>query len=153
MHRSDWLFRRSTLSSDKIVRIDNTREGRPITYSCFYTGGMNVFTAPLVLAGGTSIVCRAFEPEEVLARVPSKQVTIFFGVPTMFFGLSQSSAFAQGALGHCGLASVEERRVPSRFLEGRKSAGGIRSRQGDHGHVEWQQRIRREALQSSPGCT
>jgi fatty-acyl-CoA synthase len=84
----------NTVSSFGLVSSDVTLLNAPL----FHTGGMNVFTAPLVLAGGTSIVCRSFDAEEVLTLVASKDVSIFFGVPTMFLGLSQASGFAQGAL-------------------------------------------------------
>jgi fatty-acyl-CoA synthase len=43
-------------------------------------------------------VCRSFDPEEVFAMVSSKDVSIFFGVPTMFLGLSQAPKFAHGNL-------------------------------------------------------
>lgn len=64
----------------------------------FHTGGLNVFTAPLVLAGGTSVVCRSFEPDEVYAGVRQQGVTVFFGVPTMFLALSQHRRFAEAEL-------------------------------------------------------
>lgn len=50
----------------------------------FHTGGLNVFTSPLVYAGGTSIVCEGFDVEEVFDLVEHGGVTVFFGVPTMF---------------------------------------------------------------------
>jgi len=55
----------------------------------FHTGGLNVFTAPLVHDGGTSIVCRAFDPDQVFDLVRDAGVTLFFGVPTMFLALQQ----------------------------------------------------------------
>ncbi|MFV9503453.1 MAG: acyl-CoA synthetase [Oscillochloridaceae bacterium umkhey_bin13] len=55
----------------------------------FHTGGLNVFTAPLVLAGGTSVVCRGFDPDQIFDLIAANQVTIFFGVPTMFIALQQ----------------------------------------------------------------
>ena len=55
----------------------------------FHTGGLNVFTAPLVHIGGTSIVCHAFEPDQVFDLIRDGGVTIFFGVPTMFLALQQ----------------------------------------------------------------
>ncbi len=50
----------------------------------FHTGALNVFTAPLVHCGGTSIVCKGFDADQVFALVNSGEVTCFFGVPTMF---------------------------------------------------------------------
>lgn len=84
----------NTVSSFELHSKDVTILNAPL----FHTGGLNVFTAPLVLAGGTSIVCRSFDPEEVLGLTATKGVSIFFGVPTMFLGLSQTSEFAKGAL-------------------------------------------------------
>lgn len=50
----------------------------------FHTGGLNVFTAPLVYLGGTSIVCKGFDPDQVFDLLRDAGVTLFFGVPTMF---------------------------------------------------------------------
>lgn len=50
----------------------------------FHTGGLNVFTAPLVYLGGTSIVCREFEIEQTFDLLEKGGVTVWFGVPTMF---------------------------------------------------------------------
>lgn len=50
----------------------------------FHTGGLNVFTAPLVYLGGTSIVCREFDLEQTFDLLEKGGVTVWFGVPTMF---------------------------------------------------------------------
>lgn len=50
----------------------------------FHTGGLNVFTAPLVYLGGASIVCREFDLEQTFDLLEHGGVTIWFGVPTMF---------------------------------------------------------------------
>ena len=55
----------------------------------FHTGGLNVFTAPLVQIGGTSIVCRRFEPDQVFDLIRDAGLTILFGVPAMFQALQQ----------------------------------------------------------------
>jgi fatty-acyl-CoA synthase len=55
----------------------------------FHTGGMNVFTAPLVYLGGTSVVSQAFDADEVFDLVEKRAITLFFGVPTMFITLQQ----------------------------------------------------------------
>ncbi len=55
----------------------------------FHTGGLNVFTAPLVYIGGTSIVCKTFDPDQVFDLIRDAGVTLFFGVPTMFIVLQQ----------------------------------------------------------------
>ncbi len=55
----------------------------------FHTGGLNVFTAPLVHIGGTSIICRAFDVDQVFDLIRDAGVTIYFGVPTMFIAMQQ----------------------------------------------------------------
>lgn len=55
----------------------------------FHTGALNVFTAPLVHAGGCSIVCSTFDPAQVFDLVATGEVTLFFGVPTMFSMLQE----------------------------------------------------------------
>ena len=50
----------------------------------FHTGGLNVFTAPLVYLGGTSILCKEFDLEQTFDLLTSGEVNIWFGVPTMF---------------------------------------------------------------------
>lgn len=59
----------------------------------FHVGGLNVLTTPLVLVGGTSIVCEAFDAGEVFDLVATEGVTAFFGVPTMFLSLLQHPAW------------------------------------------------------------
>jgi fatty-acyl-CoA synthase len=59
----------------------------------FHTGGLNVFTAPLVMAGGASIVCRSFDAGQVLTLITHSPATLFFGVPTMFHALQQHPAW------------------------------------------------------------
>lgn len=60
----------------------------------FHTGGLNVFTAPLVQIGGTSIICRAFDSEQVYDLLQRQAVTLIFGVPTMFVALQQHHRWA-----------------------------------------------------------
>jgi fatty-acyl-CoA synthase len=50
----------------------------------FHTGGFNVFTAPLVHVGGTSIVCRTFDLDQTFDLVRDHGVSLLVGVPTMY---------------------------------------------------------------------
>jgi fatty-acyl-CoA synthase len=55
----------------------------------FHTGGLNVFTSPLVYAGGTSLLCQQFNVEQTFDLIESGGATLFFGVPTMFILMQQ----------------------------------------------------------------
>ncbi len=50
----------------------------------FHTGGLNVFTLPLIHAGGKSFVCQSFDAAQVFDLIERGGVTLYFGVPTMF---------------------------------------------------------------------
>ncbi|MBZ0319766.1 MAG: long-chain fatty acid--CoA ligase [Anaerolineae bacterium] len=55
----------------------------------FHTGALNVFTLPLISAGGKSILCSGFNADQVFDLIEYGEVTLFFGVPTMFLMLQQ----------------------------------------------------------------
>ncbi len=50
----------------------------------FHTGGLNVFTLPLIHCGGASFLCGTFDVEQVFDLIKEGQITLYFGVPTMF---------------------------------------------------------------------
>lgn len=59
----------------------------------FYTAGWNVFTLPLFYCRGVNILIQSFEPDLILDLINTEGVTVFFGVPTMFQMLMDSSKF------------------------------------------------------------
>jgi len=50
----------------------------------FHIGGPNIFMAPLVHAGGTTILCSGFDPDETFDMVEHAGITHYVAVPTMF---------------------------------------------------------------------
>jgi len=50
----------------------------------FHIGGPHIFLAPLVHAGGTSILCSGFDPDETFDLVEHSGITHYVAVPTMF---------------------------------------------------------------------
>lgn len=69
----------------------------------FHTGGLNVFTAPLVYIGGTSIVCREFDLEQTFTLLTGGKVTIWFGVPTMFIMMQNHPRWEEADFSHLKL--------------------------------------------------
>ncbi|RKG83142.1 acyl-CoA synthetase [Corallococcus terminator] len=59
----------------------------------FHTGGLNVFTLPLVYVGGASVVCRGFDVEQTFDLIHSGTVSVVFGVPTMFIEMQRHPRF------------------------------------------------------------
>ena len=50
----------------------------------FHIGGPNIFMAPLVHAGGTTILCSGFDVDETFDLVEQAGITHYVAVPTMF---------------------------------------------------------------------
>ena len=69
----------------------------------FHTGGLNVFTAPLVQAGGTSILCKSFSVDQTFDLINNSNVTLFFGVPTMFIAMQQHKDWDKVDFSRCKL--------------------------------------------------
>jgi fatty-acyl-CoA synthase len=61
----------------------------------FHTGGLNVFTLPLVHCGGANILCAGFDADQVFDLIAAGDVTLFFGVPTMFIVMQQHPRWAE----------------------------------------------------------
>lgn len=61
----------------------------------FHTAGINLFTLPLFLAGGETIVLRKFDAPTMLGLIARGVVTAFFGVPAIYQALVLEPGFAQ----------------------------------------------------------
>lgn len=59
----------------------------------FHTGGLNLYTNPTLIAGGTALVQPTFDPSEAL-RVLEERATVFFGVPAIYQALYDEETFA-----------------------------------------------------------
>ncbi len=70
----------------------------------FHTGGLNVLTTPLIVAGGTSIVCSQYDPGTVLGLIEEGLPTVLFGVPTMLLMLTEHPFWGSADLSGIRLA-------------------------------------------------
>jgi fatty-acyl-CoA synthase len=61
----------------------------------FHTGGLLVYTLPLLTLGGTVVLMRKWTPDEMLELIEREKVTLFFCVPTQYQLMMQSPRFAQ----------------------------------------------------------
>jgi fatty-acyl-CoA synthase len=59
----------------------------------FHTGGLLVYTVPLLTVGGTVVLMRRWDPEALLDLIPREKVTLFFAVPTQYQQLQESPRF------------------------------------------------------------
>lgn len=66
----------------------------------FHTGGLNVFTLPLLMLGGRVILPRRFEPAQALRILEAERPTVMFMVPTMFSLVAEQPGFEAAELSH-----------------------------------------------------
>ncbi len=70
------------------------RDDVTITHTpMFHTGGLLVYTIPLLTIGGTVVIMRRWDPDEMLALIERERVTMFFCVPTQYQQMLQSPRF------------------------------------------------------------
>lgn len=60
----------------------------------FHTGGLLVYTLPLLTLGGTVVILRKWTPDDMLDLIEREQVTMFFCVPSQYQMMLQSPKFA-----------------------------------------------------------
>ena len=62
----------------------------------FHTGGLNCYTNPVLHAGGTVLIMRAFDPGIALQLIndPAQGINQFFGVPAIYQFMAQHPGFA-----------------------------------------------------------
>lgn len=59
----------------------------------FHTAGINLYTLPVFLSGGTTTILPRFDVDEVCSLIASGQVNQFFAVPAVYQALSLSPKF------------------------------------------------------------
>ncbi len=74
----------------------------------FHTGGLNCYCNPVLHAGGTIVLLKAFDPGEALGVIgdPEQGITHFFGVPAPYQFMMQHPDFATTDLSRLRIAGV-----------------------------------------------
>jgi fatty-acyl-CoA synthase len=82
-------------SINVLVEMDLTGEERTlVTAPMFHIAALSMSCLPILLKGGTVILCEKFDPAVTLATIERERVTFMFGVPTMFNAISAHENFA-----------------------------------------------------------
>jgi fatty-acyl-CoA synthase len=74
----------------------------------FHTGGLNCYSNPVLHAGGTVVIMRAFDPGRALEVIgdPAQGITHFFAVPAPYLFMVQHPDFATTDLTRLRMAGV-----------------------------------------------
>ncbi len=90
-----------------------------------HAGGIGLFTLPTLLAGGTVVMPRKFDPEETLSLIASERVTIVLGVPAIHTLLVESSAWEHADLSSLRFACNGGDRCPSTVADRYRERGVV----------------------------
>jgi fatty-acyl-CoA synthase len=85
----------------------------------FHTGGLNCYTNPVLHAGGTVLIMRAFDPALALQLIsdPSRGINVFFGVPSIYQFMAQHPAFATSDFSRLVIGGVGGAPMPVPLLK------------------------------------
>jgi fatty-acyl-CoA synthase len=85
----------------------------------FHTGGLNCYTNPVLHAGGTVLIMRAFDPGLALQLIsdPSRRINVFFGVPSIYQFMAQHPAFAASDFSRLVIGGVGGAPMPVPLLK------------------------------------
>jgi len=94
----------------------------------FHVGGINLYTLPTLIAGGTAYLQRTFDPAAALALLSTK-VDVFFGVPAIYAALRQDPAYDPARLRRVRVFASGGAPMPVRLIQ-QFAEDGIEIQQG-----------------------
>jgi fatty-acyl-CoA synthase len=99
-------------------------------FPMFHTGGLLVYTTPMLILGGTVILTRQFEPETVLNLLQDYRATIFAGVPTMYQMLTAAPNWESADLSNLRFCTSGGAPLPVPLVEKFRDEKGVQFKQG-----------------------
>ena len=99
-------------------------------FPMFHTGGLFVYTLPQVIFGGTTVLIRQFDPEQVLTLLQHERVTIFAAVPTMYQMLTTAPNWESADLSTLRFCTSGGAPLPVPLVEKYTREKNIRFKQG-----------------------
>lgn len=99
-------------------------------FPMFHTGGLLVYTVPLMILGGTVVLTRRFDPEQVLDLIQEYKATFFGGVPTMYQMLTTAPNWDAADLSNLRFCTSGGAPLPVALVEKFRDEKGVRFKQG-----------------------
>ncbi|MBN2472025.1 MAG: AMP-binding protein, partial [Anaerolineae bacterium] len=99
-------------------------------FPMFHTGGLLVYTVPLMILGGTVVLTRRFDPEQVLNLIQEYKATFFGGVPTMYQMLTTAPNWDAADLSNLRFCTSGGAPLPVALVEKFRDEKGVRFKQG-----------------------
>jgi len=100
------------------------------SFPMFHTGGLLVYTMPLLILGGTVILTRKFDAAQVLALIEEYAVTVYAGVPTMYQMMTRADNWSQADLSSLRFCTSGGAPLPVPLVEQFRDEKGVVFKQG-----------------------
>eukprot|EP01022_Parablepharisma_sp_SALTPOND_P036233 TRINITY_DN9817_c0_g1_i1.p1 TRINITY_DN9817_c0_g1~~TRINITY_DN9817_c0_g1_i1.p1 ORF type:complete len:1018 (-),score=210.37 TRINITY_DN9817_c0_g1_i1:52-3105(-) len=95
----------------------------------FHIGGIGLFTLAMLYVGAAAVVQRSFDPAQIMRRLVAERISLFFGVPSMYLLLMQSSDFEPAAFRRVRMVFSGGAPLPPALID-QYQARGITLQQG-----------------------
>jgi fatty-acyl-CoA synthase len=99
-------------------------------FPMFHTGGLLVYTIPLMILGGATVLVRRFDPAQVLELIQQYGATFFAGVPTMYQLLTTAPNWKDADLSKLRFCTSGGAPLPVSLVEQFSREKGVRFKQG-----------------------
>lgn len=96
----------------------------------FHTGGLFVYTLPLLTLGGTVVIMRKWTAESMLEVIEREGVTALFCVPTQYQMMLESPRFAEASLASIRFLTSGGAPLPVPIIRAYAEAHGVVFKQG-----------------------
>lgn len=100
------------------------------TFPLFHTGGLLVYTTPLLILGGTVVLTRKFDAAQVLNLFEEYAVTVYAGVPTTYQMMTTAPNWATADLSHLRFCTSGGAALPVWLVEKFRDEKGVVFKQG-----------------------
>jgi len=100
------------------------------TFPLFHTGGLLVYTVPLLILGGTVVLVRKFEAAQVLTLLEEYSATVYAGVPTTYQLLTEAPNWEQADLSTLRFCTSGGAPLPIGLVEKFRAEKNIQFKQG-----------------------
>jgi fatty-acyl-CoA synthase len=96
----------------------------------FHTGGLLVYTLPLLTLGGTVVILRRWAADDMLATIEREKATMFFCVPTQYQMMLASPRFAATSFKSVRFLTSGGAPLPAPVIQAYREQHGVVFKQG-----------------------
>ena len=96
----------------------------------FHTGGLLVYTVPLFILGGTTVLSRQFDADVTLKMFKEEKITVFLSVPTVYRMLMESTGWESADLGSLRFCTSGGAPLPLDLVRRYEKEKGVCFKQG-----------------------